>query len=309
MNRESKEQIIKEAMYEYVNASIENKSLTKISEKYGITRGVLTNRLRKAGYEIINYQNRVRFNENIFDSIDTEEKAYWLGFIFADGNISSTGNRLEIRLSYTDLAHLEKFRKFIGLTTEIRCGISKEGYKWCHLSVRNKHIWNILNNYGCVPRKSLIVEFPKITIFNNTDLVIDFIRGYVDGNGSLMILNKEGYPETRLTIVSTEKFLKSVNKIFLNSGKIRYQSTINYSNNSYELRFSQIRSRIVARILYSHASMYLDRKYDKYKKFCLLEEKSSKMKSSRFGESWKANTKVHDSITKAINTLQSIDSE
>ena len=140
MNRESKEQIIKEAMYEYINASIENKSLTKISEKYGITRKVLTNRLKKAGYEIINYQNRVRFNENIFDSIDTEEKAYWLGFIFADGNISSIGNRLEIRLSYNDLTHLEKFRKFIGLTTEIRCGVNKEGYKWCHLSVRNKHI-------------------------------------------------------------------------------------------------------------------------------------------------------------------------
>jgi hypothetical protein len=42
--------------------------------------------------------------------MDSEEQFYWLGFLYADGNISHTGNRLEVRLSIKDIEHLEKFK-------------------------------------------------------------------------------------------------------------------------------------------------------------------------------------------------------
>ena len=139
MKREQNTQLINTIIQEYLDTPEEQRSLTKLGEAYGVRRQTISKWLKDRGIEVINYQNRSRLDEHIFDSIDTEEKAYWLGFLFADGNISHTGNRLEVRLSIKDLSHLEKFRKFLGLTTAIRTGICN-GNGFCHLAVRNKHL-------------------------------------------------------------------------------------------------------------------------------------------------------------------------
>ena len=126
---------------EYLNTPELERSLTKLQRKYGIRRQIIAEELRKRGYEVVNYQNRLRLNENVFDVIDTEEKAYWLGFMYADGNISSEGHRLEMNLGIKDVDHMEKFRKFLNLETEIK--IAKQygkGEMQCRLSARNKNI-------------------------------------------------------------------------------------------------------------------------------------------------------------------------
>lgn len=106
---------LKLATEEYIRQynNKETPSLTKISEQFKIDRGFLSNRLKELNIEIINYQNKSKFNEHIFDSIDTEEKAYWLGFIFADGYISSRDNAFELSLKAEDKEHLDKFNTFM----------------------------------------------------------------------------------------------------------------------------------------------------------------------------------------------------
>ena len=52
------------------------KSLTQIGKECGNTRTALSKMLKDAGIDVINQQNKIKFNENIFDTIDTEEKAY-----------------------------------------------------------------------------------------------------------------------------------------------------------------------------------------------------------------------------------------
>lgn len=293
MNKEQKQNLINLAIDEYLNTQEELRSLTKLGEKYGIKRQTISKHLKQLGYTVINYQNRSRLNEHVFDIIDTEEKAYWLGFLYADGNISSKGNRLEVRLSINDLEHLEKFRKFLSLSTEIRTGICN-GHGFCHLSVRNKHLWNALYNLGCVPVKSLILTFPKKSFFKNVKLALDFIRGYIDGDGCLCYYKtNKGLIRTELKLVGTEKFLTTINNIFYNKGYIRNKSCKNWENKSYELGFSDVPSRKIARILYEHATIYLQRKYEKYLYFCRLEEESSRRKSSKIGEGCDANPEVN----------------
>lgn len=109
---------------------------------------------------VSNKQNQVTIDENIFDNINTEEKAYWLGFIFADGYISSKSFHFELSLSLKDKDHLQKFSDFCKYTKSIKT----DSYR-CRFCLRNKHLWNTLNNYGCVPQKSLILKFPNIEIF------------------------------------------------------------------------------------------------------------------------------------------------
>lgn len=309
-NREQKQLTIKLAIQEYLDTPELERSLTKIGKKYGVKRQTLSTHLKKMGYEVINYQNRCRLNETLFDIIDTEEKAYWLGFLYADGCVDSEGNRIEVHLSLKDVNHLEKFRKFLSLENPIRTGVNKEGNYFCHLSVRNKHMWNALINVGCHPVKSLTLEFPKLEYFSNKSLIKHFLRGYVDGDGCLCIyLSSKGLKRTVLGMVGTESFLKSVNKICWNKGYIKNKSCKNWSNQAFQLTFSDVPSRRIARLLYENATIYLERKYNKFLEFCSIEEESSKRKSTKIGRSCDANTEVNSEITKGSESPQSIEGE
>ena len=308
----TKQNLINLAIKEYLETPEEDRSLTKVGEKYGVRRQTISKYLKDMGIEVVNYQNRARLDETVFDSMDTEEQFYWLGFLYADGNISKTGNRLELTLALKDIDHLEKFRNFLKLTTEIKT-VLRNGHYACRLYVRNKHLWETLNNLGCVPCKSLILEFPKKEIFkNNKMFILHFIRGYVDGDGCLSYYwNKQHTSiNTQVSIVSTESFLNSIKKLFGNKhGYIHNKSSKDWENKAYQLTFNGVIARKFARYLYEKATIYMQRKYEKYLYFCRLEEESSLRKSSKIGEGWDANTEVNSGITKGSESLQSVESE
>lgn len=302
----TKQNLINLAIKEYLETPEEDRSLTKVGEKYGVRRQTISKYLKDMGIEVVNYQNRARLDETVFDSMDTEEQFYWLGFLYADGNISKTGNRLELTLALKDIDHLEKFRNFLKLTTEIKT-VLRNGHYACRLYVRNKHLWGTLNNLGCVPCKSLILEFPKREIFkNNKMFILHFIRGYVDGDGCLSYYwNKQHTSiNTQVSIVSTESFLNSIKKLFGNKhGYIHNKSSKDWENKAYQLTFNGAIARKFARYLYEKATIYMQRKYEKYLYFCRLEEESSLRKSSKIGEGWDANTEVNSGITKGSESL------
>jgi len=58
-------------------------------------------------------KNRCSLYEEAFDNIDTEEKAYWLGFLYADGWVSSKGNTVGLTLALKDIEHLKKYNNFL----------------------------------------------------------------------------------------------------------------------------------------------------------------------------------------------------
>lgn len=291
---------------EYLNTPEKERSLTKLGNKYGVRRQKISKWLKDNGYEVINYQNRCRMDETLFDNIDTEEKAYWLGFLYADGNISTTGNRLEMNLSSKDLDHILKFKRFLKLESDIRIEDNRgKGKEICRLSIRNKHMWNQLNNKGCVPCKSLILKFPDKSIFKSQNLIYDFIRGYCDGDGSLgiRIIKDSNNHQCWLSFVGTEDFLNGVQNFLGIIGTIRNKSCTNWSNQAWELKYGGTKARQIARLLYENSSIYLDRKYNKYLQFCSFEEESSTAKSSKIERRCDANIEVNDSIAKGELSL------
>jgi len=148
--------------------------------------------------------------------------------MYADGNISSKGHRLEMNLSATDLEHMEKFRQFLKMETEIKVGRNYgNGDLVCRLSVRNKNIWQQLNEKGCVPCKSLILKFPNETIFSNKNLIYDFIRGYCDGDGSLGMYPIKNTISCNLGFIGTEEFLIKLREFLGIPGTIRNKSCTN----------------------------------------------------------------------------------
>ena len=309
-NKRESEKLKSTIIEEYLNTPEVQRSLTQLQKKYGVKRQTISKWLKEKNIEVINHQNRLRLDESIFDKINTEEKAYWLGFIFADGNISSEGYRFEMNLSIVDIDHMEKFREFLKLETEIK--VSKNygnGNMVCRLSARNVRIWNSLNNLGCTPKKSLTLKFPNINDFSNKQFIYDFIRGYCDGDGSLGLYNYKNTKNSQVSMVGTYEFLYKLREFLGISGYIRNKSCADYKNNAFELKYTGVNARKVARLLYENSSIYLERKYKIYKYFCQFEEESSKRKSSKISRSWDANTEVSSEMTKGSETPQRVESE
>lgn len=220
--------------------------------------------LRKLGLHLPNHQNELKFDNAVFDTIDTEEKAYWLGFLFADGYVSSVDNTVELSLMGSDKDHLEKFKDFLKVKREVHVGISKcngKVFSRCRLSVTDKHFHNILVSKGCVPNKSLILAFPNNSIFTSEDLIIHFIRGYVDGDGCVY---KGSSNYSIFSIVGTKEFLEGIKNVFPNLFTSIYYKDKRRLKNTYFLELSAEKSAKFGDALYANATIFLERKYNKF---------------------------------------------
>lgn len=238
-------------------------SLTKISKELKMDRGTLSKNLKSEGIKIVNRQNLSRVNENIFEIIDTEEKAYWLGFFYADGYVGDD-NTIEVSLKSSDLNHLIKLKEFLNWSGEVYCNEVR-----CRLSFRSKKMKEDLIKLGCVPRKSLILTFPTYDIVP-LHLMKHFIRGYVDGDGSIGI-RKNG-KAFRFSILGTQEFLLGL----LEHTKWK-PLKIQKPSNIYTIEWSADYVKEYLDYLYKNSKIYLDRKYNVYLSFdeSRLEEKSS----------------------------------
>ena len=229
----------------------EEKSLTYIGKTLHIDRGKLSNKFKEDGIEVINRQNITKFNQNIFSKIDTEEKAYWLGFLYADGCIGAKENDIELSLKSSDIHHLEKFRDFLGFPKDKHIFQNE---------IRNKKTRQDLIDLGCIPRKSLVLTFPNEEQVPSY-LIPHFVRGYIDGDGSVMIGPKY---TPRLNILGTYDFLYNLRKQM--GWK---ENKISYKNRQEQMGVCSIEwgGRYVINYLddiYRNANIYLDRKYEKY---------------------------------------------
>lgn len=131
------------------------------------------------------------YNKDYFEIIDNEEKAYWLGFIYADGCVS-TQDRFGITLARADYNHLEKFANCIESNIKIRLGITRKkdtslvktkgDVEYCSITIKNSKMASDLRNKGVIRNKTYSLSFPSRDILPS-EFIKDFIRGYMDGDG------------------------------------------------------------------------------------------------------------------------------
>jgi intein-encoded DNA endonuclease-like protein len=137
---------------------------------------------------------KYQYNEDFFKIIDTEEKAYVLGLLYADGNnyVSKNGYQIRLALQESDRKTVEKVRdllapmKTLTLKKIIRNGVENLYYL---LSIDSKIISQQLSTLGCVPKKSMILEYPSW--LTDVEFQRHFIRGYFDGDGSICYDDKK----------------------------------------------------------------------------------------------------------------------
>lgn len=263
-------------------------SLTTFCKKWKISMSHFLKYLKANNIKVLNKQNEVKFNENIFDVIDTEEKAYWLGFIYADGYISSlkannySKYQFEISLAGEDVDHLKKFNSFMEhIKDNVHVGsvkLNNKTFTRCRWTVRNRHLWETLNKLGCTPKKSLTLQFPNVSIFTSETLIKHFIRGYFDGDGCISYSNKE-HTKVCLNVLGTKSMLEGINKYWPNSYSMRTEK--NRNSQTYVISAAHTGAFTNLKYLYEGASIYLDRKYNRYLEFCRLYESKENIEQNR----------------------------
>lgn len=249
-------------------------SIKRIHELYGHTRTTISNILKKNNItlrEVQTYCRKYRINENWLDDIDSEIKAYFLGFLCADGCVLETKNEVAMRLKSNDAYILDRFKKEIYLDDRTFNEEERETTfgpsKTVKFVVNNKHFRDRCIELGITPRKTFTLK--PIDIPDN--LIHHFIRGYFDGDGCIFIKGNG----TSVTMLGTNEFLEDIkNNILLNTGikhiKIRKKSLCKNGMYLYELRIcGKYYSKLFERYVYNNSSIYLIRKKEKFSKINL----------------------------------------
>lgn len=242
----------------YVN---ENYSLKQLGKEFGCSYGTIRNLLNK--HHIASRGNKQGYprNEFYFNKIDTPEKAYWLGFLYADGCTHNGSSEVSIQL--TDKEHIEKFKQTIGAINHKIVEIHDtrwENAKTLYMfSIKDKQLHADLCKWGCVPNKTFLInKIPNIP----RDYVSHFLRGYFDGDGSLHYLKSTNNFRISFTCGSVE-FLEDIQKELGTSLSIRNEKG---TNSNYLQISGRHQVERILNYLYkdSTESTRLDRKYDLY---------------------------------------------
>lgn len=208
----------------------------------------------------------VGWNRSIFSSIDTPEKAYWIGFILADGcihlnNLKTFTGHFSIDISGEDADHLKKFAKFIEANENIiqHTKHSITGNDLVHVQLCSPTALKDLYNLGIHPKKSEKEEWIE------TNFPADFIRGYYDGDGYIKKdLCNIGLVGSYNLLYKIQQHFKDILKI--EPKKIGKHGTI------FRIEYTSLTDRKkIANYLWYDNCISLDRKQilaDKIKKIC-----------------------------------------
>lgn len=190
------------------------------------------------------------YDETFFEKIDCETKAYWLGFLAADGNITiDKHNRYYVRLHLQskDASHLDKFREALSANYPV---IVKHTAR---LTLCGKYIADTLIRLGIVPRKTRILKWPNIP----RNLARHFCRGYFDGDGCWYIDKKQN---AMFTVTSNKHFIKDFQNNLIESCGLRTTKIVHRGNSASIYYGGNKQCRRIFNYMYSDATVFMDRK-------------------------------------------------
>lgn len=241
-----------------------NISIRKIANELNINRKLLSRKLKednivirdKNKNSIAKSKRYNSFDNNAFKIIDNEEKAYWLGFLYADGYVNENKG-IELTLKKDDLDHIEKFKNFMKSDHKISFREQQQAYRF---SIYSKELAADLIKLGCFQNKSLILEFPTEEQVPR-ELIHHFMRGYFDGDGCI------SYSQGQLhfSVIGTELFLQKYEEIILKELNRTKANKWGSEGKAYNIRYGgNVQVSKIYDFLYNNATVYLERKHNRF---------------------------------------------
>lgn len=228
-------------------------------------------------------KSRLIKNIHYFENIDTEEKAYFVGLLSADGTITDDVENgtysIKLVLQSQDKHILEKLKDEVQTEAQVKDSYSTSKLpqggtctSWSSsLLLCSKEMVRDIERYGVVPAKSLILEVKYDLI--PKELWIHVIRGLIDGDGTFGIFGKKKILE--LSITTSEAMAKRTKEILeelvpeIKAGIYNAKGCTEKTKRL--ISTTQSKTLELLDLMYKDAHIYLERKYQNYltiKKFC-----------------------------------------
>lgn len=257
MSRGKQIQFTTAQLSEIKDMYLEGQSARRIAKYFNCTHTVITKRVKELGIKRTKQEaiktSRKQCDRHFFDVIDTEAKAYWLGFLYADGNVTDGSQpSLQVCLSQRDVKHLELFNST--LKSEYSVGRYHYTNPVCQLRIPCQDLVNALIDKGCGPRKTLTVKPPTLEQVPQ-HLIRHFVRGVIDGDGCFT-------KHHQLVMLGTQEFVQwfSEQIPFNHKASVRPNKSIYRVGISYR---TFEKCQLLFDYLYQDATVWLPRKYDK----------------------------------------------
>lgn len=255
---------------------------TQIASKVGCCISTCRNILNK--YNIkkrtrSEARRKLKVNDHFFSDINSEEKAYWLGFITGDGHVyqNKKGNycSVQIQLDYIDNEHVLKFKNAIKsehkVSHPINAGYSN--HMMSRISVNSQKLATDLVNLGVTPKKSLTI-LPCKTL--PISLYRHYFRGLIDADGTITCDKIMKWSIELGGTLEITRFFRS----FIIFNNI-YTTAKVTKKKIYHIRYCGTPlTKQICTLLYNNCSIYLNRKYNLYKQ--LLKQKSRKPRNKTY---------------------------
>ena len=253
-------------------------SCVTLGRFYGVCRQAIWTMLKRRGIatrQSIDYK-RYTADYAFFQNIDTGEKAYWLGFLAADGCVTgaagSVDGKVKITLASKDREHIQRFLTTLKATQPI--------YDW-EDKVKHKKLSTVvicsvkmcrdLARYGVVRRKTAVFTWPESLPKN---MISHFVRGYFDGDGSVFTCKPNNAPSQDITIsvLGHEPFIARLQEELMrecNLGKTKLKRRSPGKPYFYVRYTGRLQILRMAAYMYKDAAAWLPRKRDKFQPFIL----------------------------------------
>jgi len=249
-----------------IDLYLNGRSMKSIAKEFHFAEATIRDILTTNNIHIKN-QSEARqiyhINENYFNVIDTPNKSYILGLLYADGNRSSISNTISIRLQERDKSILEAIRVELEAEVPLRfIDYSNDPNRQNQylLAISNQQIANDLYKYGIVPAKEFKLTFPN---WLDDKLLPHFIRGYLDGDGFISSNPKE----KRVNITGTEDLLTGIKHVLEEKLNIHFSLYSPHKKNTNTRTLSIAGGKQVKKFLdyiYKDVDLCIDRKFETY---------------------------------------------
>ena len=248
-------------------------SSLELAKEYNCQKSTICRLLNRNGIDRRKgqFESPYTYDEHWLDNINTPEKAYFLGFFYADGCNDMKQNRAVVEVKKDDSYLLEKFSRFFKSDRPLTDNNQKREdiiFPQKVFTLRGKYICNRLLELGAVPQKTNILEW-NIENIIKPELISHFIRGFFDGDGCVsLIYNKCGSYRAVVSFVGGSfNFMNSLKEFLERELKLNVYIR-KEGKHKYEIRFSEKDSVLKFKeYIYQNCSVCLDRKLQKFMEF------------------------------------------
>jgi hypothetical protein len=244
-------------------------SIAHLARSYNVADGVIKRVLREHNVKLRSrsqVNQRYPCDHTFFDVIDTEEKAYWLGFLYADGCITRD-KVLTVTLVESDHLLLRRLSAVLCMGVDRTRSYARSGNSQSigQLNVTSRPLFRSLTSHGCVPRKTKILTFPT-NDHVPTYLTHHFVRGYFDGDGSISPHSRsKSYKGVTTTIVSTMAFCNALQSWLTEHSIYSRIYTFKHTQAAVALHINRVASTpLFYHLLYDNAHIWLPRKRERF---------------------------------------------